>query len=125
MKPSKSTVYSPTLSQATALADKIGVLMEERGIIAAGCPVGDAGFVSEHADKSATKVESLVHTLMDLQLSAQDKLLLLRKSLRVKVAHFARCAKYEHIKEVLTKSEDAITNAVLQIIGRDHNMLDV
>jgi hypothetical protein len=97
----------------------------ERGMIVAGCPVGEADFISGHADESDVKVQSLVHTLMDLNLPAQDKLLLLRKALQVKMAHLARSTMYEHIAGAFQKSEHAITQAVLQIIGRDESDLDM
>jgi len=70
-------------------------------------------------------VEALVQTLMDLDLPVQDQLLLLRKSLQVRVSHLARCSEYEHIKEALLKAEQAILQAVLQIFGRQECMLDV
>ena len=78
-----------------------------------------------HTHKGAEKVEALVQKLMDLDLPVQDQLLLLRKSLQVKVCHLARCADFEHIEEALLKSEQAIRQAVLQIIDWQECMLDV
>ena len=92
MQPAKSTVYSPTTEHATALANKLGFVVSKDGIMAAGCPIGTRAFVAERAKQSARKVVATVKALQDMDLPAQDKLLLLRKSLQLKVSHFARCA---------------------------------
>jgi hypothetical protein len=55
LQPTKSTVYSPTLSQAIALSNELSMKLSESGMIAAGCPVGEADFISRHADESAEK----------------------------------------------------------------------
>jgi hypothetical protein len=78
MQPTKSTQRSQTFSQAVALSDELVSKLAMNGVIAAGCP-GEARFFSEHANQSTTKVESLVHTLMELHLPAQGMLLRLRK----------------------------------------------
>jgi hypothetical protein len=80
MQPTKSTVYSPTGSNAAALGEELGFQHHQRGIVAAGCPIGEPDFVAEQAADSADKVEQLVNTLLELDVSHQDQLLLLRKS---------------------------------------------
>ena len=125
MQPGKSTVYSPTSASATELSQELGFQVSHRGIVAAGCPVGDHDFVAEQAMKSASKVESLVNTLMQADLPVQDQLLVMRKSLQTKVAHFARCGQFDSIQEALLKSEQAISEAILQIIGREEGMVDM
>jgi hypothetical protein len=69
-------------------------------------------------------VVALVQKLNDIELSVQDKLVLLCKSLQVKVSHLARCAEYKHIKQAMHMVEQAVMHAILQIIGRDESMLD-
>lgn len=125
MQPAKSTVYSPTTENATALANQLGFVVSKDGIMAAGCPIGTPAFVAERAKQSARKVVATVRALQDMDLPAQDKLLLLRKSLQLKVSHFARCADYEHIQEALHMSEQAVTSAVLDIIDREEAMVDI
>ena len=66
-----------------------------------------------------------VQTLSYLDLSAQEQLLLLRKSLQVKFSHLARCAEYEDIKDALLMVQQAVRQAILQRLGRDENMLDI
>ena len=61
---------------------------------------------------------------MGLDLPAQDKLLVLRKSVQVKVSHFARCARFDCIKGALGKSEAAIMTATLKLVDRDEAMVD-
>ena len=70
-------------------------------------------------------VEKLVQTLMELDLPVQDKLLLLRKSLQVKIVHFARSAPYELVAPALQRSEEAVRDAVLSLIGRQEADVDV
>jgi hypothetical protein len=70
---------------------------------------------------SARKVEELVHALSNLDLPL-DQMLLMRKSLQAKVAHYARCGQFHNIQEAFT-SEKAISNAILQIIGRKESMV--
>jgi hypothetical protein len=41
MQPNKSTVYSPTSAHATALSQELGFQVNHRGIVAAGCPIGN------------------------------------------------------------------------------------
>jgi hypothetical protein len=55
---------------------------------------------------------------MGLQVPVQDKLLLLRESLQVKLAHFARCVSYELAASALQQTEAAVLAAFLALIGR-------
>ena len=57
--------------------------MSSEGIVTAGCPVDKPSFVAQVAIKSAEKVVSMMQTLLDLELSALDQLLLLRKPFRI------------------------------------------
>jgi hypothetical protein len=55
--------------------------------MAAGCPLGSSEFVKSHMSSSADKVVSLIKRVLELPLSAQDKLLLLRRSFQLKMLH--------------------------------------
>ena len=125
MQPAKSTVYSPNTHNAHKVGERLGFRVSTTGIVAAGCPIGEDSFVSEHAKGCAQKVVSLVDTLQDLRLAVQDRLLLLRKSLQVKCSHLARCCEFKHIQEALHQSEKAVLDAVLNIIDREETMVDI
>jgi hypothetical protein len=113
------------LLHAPALGEELVSQVNHRGIVAAGCPIGDPDFVAEEAMTSASKVESLVNALTNLELPVQDQLLLMRKSLQAKVAHYARCGQFQNIQEAWITSEHAISQAILQIIGRKESMVDM
>jgi hypothetical protein len=87
----KSAVYPSDPALADDLAFQLGCKHAVGGLLVAGCPVGKPEFRTAQALAVAEGVEQLVNTLMELQLPVQDKLLVLRKSLQVKVAHLARC----------------------------------
>lgn len=89
------------------------------GFVAAGCPLGDAEFVQAHATGVAEVTQARVDTLVGLPLPAQDKLLLLRKSLQCRVHHLARAAEQRHVQTAMRDVEDAVVGAVFTIIGRD------
>jgi hypothetical protein len=121
----KSWVYSPDFDEKDEMMFQLGIPAADRGLIVAGCPVGEPDFVAAHAYAVAEEVALQVQSLMDLQLPAQDKLLLLRKSLQVKVVHFARCVPYDLAAPALQKSEAAVKSAVLSLIGRLEDDIDV
>jgi hypothetical protein len=53
-----------------------------------------------------------------------DKLLILRKSLQLKLAHYAHCVSYAHARESLLKCETVISQAFFSLIGRQLSDLD-
>jgi Reverse transcriptase (RNA-dependent DNA polymerase) len=120
----KCTSYSANESNVRELARLVGCKVSTDGIVAAGCPTGKPSFVTQEAIKSAQKVVALVRKLNDIELSAQDKLLLLRTSFQVKVSHLARRAEYKHIKQALHMVARSVMQAILQIIGRGESMLE-
>jgi hypothetical protein len=125
MQSSKCTVYSTNASHAQDSGSQLGMRVNIEGITAAGCPIWKPAFVQQEARKQAEKTVNLLNTLSSLEVSAQDQLLLLRKSLQVKISHLARCAEFEDVQEALLMVEQAIAQAMLQIIGRDASMLDM
>jgi hypothetical protein len=44
--------------------------------------------------------------------------------LQMKVAQLARCAEYNHMQQALLLVEQAVMQAILQVIGREESMLD-
>ena len=87
-------------------------------MVVAGCPVGTQAFVANHAYTAAEEVAHLIDTPMDTDISAQEKLLLLRKSFQVKLAHLARSVEYDQLQPALSKAEAAVQQAFLGLIGR-------
>ena len=96
----------------------LGIPTTDRGLVVAGCPVGKAEFIADGALGAYQEVEKLAQTLMELAPPVQDKLLIFRKSLQVKIAHLARSAPYELVAPALQRSEAAVRNAVLSLMGR-------
>jgi hypothetical protein len=99
----------------------LGIILQTLGRVTVGKPQ----FIAAKAIAAAEGVEQLVNTLMELQLPVQDKLLVLRKSLQVKVAHLARCVPYGLAEPAFQKSEAAVLTAFLSLIGRQEADLDV
>jgi hypothetical protein len=93
--------------------------------VVAGCPVGAPEFVAAKTLAAAEEVQHLILTLMGLQVPVQDKLLVLRKSLQVKLAHFARCVPYELAESAFQKTEAAVLAAFLALVGRNEADLEV
>ena len=125
IQPQKSLVYSPDFDEKDEIQIQLCIPAADRGLVVAGCPVGEPNFVAAHAYEVADTVEQQINTLMGLRLPAQDKLLLLRKSLQVKVSHLARCVPYDLLEPALRKSEEAVQSAVLSLIGREKEDIDV
>jgi hypothetical protein len=77
VRPSKCVVYSPTATDAAALAQKPSLLHEAKGIVVAGSLIGFPSFMQIFGSKTAIAVEKLMETLLALQ----HKQLLLRLSM--------------------------------------------
>jgi hypothetical protein len=100
----KCEVWS--LGNPTAAAERaetLGMKHAARGLVAAGCPLGVPEFVKEHADAAAGKVVQLIERVLALPLSALDKQLLLRRSLRLKMLHLSRVAYTSDVLDVSRK----------------------
>ena len=88
----------------------------EGGIVAAGCPLGFPDFLESEADSAADKVVQFIKRVLALPLSAQDKLLLLRKSLQMKMLHWSRVARKSDIIGAITKVEQEILAGILHVM---------
>jgi hypothetical protein len=120
LQATKCTEFSSTSTSAHSIGKGHGLTENTEGIVAAGCPVGKPSFVEEESGKSAiaTKVVALAEKLMSLDLLMQDPLLLLRKSLQLKLSHVARCSEFQDRRSALLKVGRAIMAAILRVIGR-------
>ena len=67
-----------------SLSKRLGILFAMEG---AGCPIGSSDFVQFEANDAADKVVQIIKRVRAIPLSAQDKLLLLRNSLQLKMLH--------------------------------------
>jgi hypothetical protein len=117
MAPEKCESWSAeNAAAAQKLADNVGMKFAEEGFVAAGCPLGSSAFVRSHANSSARKVSSLIQRVLDLPLSAQDKLLLLRRSFQLKILHLSRVAPKLDVLDAIRVVEDDIVAGVLRIM---------
>ena len=88
----------------------------ERGIVADGCPLGFPDFVQCEADAAAEKLVQVIKRVFALPLSAQNKLLLLRKSLQMKMLHWSRVAPKLDIIGAITEVEQEILAGILHVM---------
>ena len=117
MAPQKCEVWSPgDPAAAELLAESLGMKFADQGFVAAGCPLGSTEFVQQHADSAAEKVVSLIQRVLALPLSAQDKLLLLRRSLQLKILHLSRVARKAEVLDAVSKVEREIVAGILHIM---------
>jgi hypothetical protein len=117
LQPEKCTDFSANQSNIEEIARLVGCKVRTDSIVAAGCPMGNHSLVTQETIKSAQKVDALLQKL-DIELSAQDEVLLLRKYLQLKVSHLARCGEYEHIQQDMFMEKQAAMQAILQIIAQ-------
>jgi hypothetical protein len=101
---------------AKELATSLGMQHAAQGFVAAGCPLGAPEFVKAHADSAAGKVVTLIERVLALPLSAQDKLLLLRRSLQLKILHLSRVAHKSDVQDAIRKVEGSIVDGILHIM---------
>jgi hypothetical protein len=125
VQPRKSRVFSLDAAAAAELAEPLDMPHSGEGLVVASCPVGTPAFVAAHANSEAEAVEHLIDTLMGTAVSVQDKLLLLRKSLQVKLAHLARCVEFDLLQPALLRVEAAVQSALLRLIGRTAADMDI
>jgi hypothetical protein len=117
MATEKCEVWSRCSSEdAQVLSDKLGMKFAAEGFVAAGCPLGSEDFVQSHANSAADKVVQLIHRVLELPLSAQDKLLLLRRSLQLKILHLSRVAHKSDVLGAISKVEHEILAGIVHII---------
>jgi hypothetical protein len=82
--------YSPTATDAAALAQKLSLPHETESIVVAGSPIGSPGFVQAFGSKTAKAVMSKVEKLVELPLEQQHKHLLLRLSMVPRLTYLMR-----------------------------------
>ena len=113
-------------AQSQQLATDLGVKLADRGLVVAGCPVAQSGFVLEHVTAAVDSVIAQISKLQGLsELPVQGRLLLLRKSLQMKTAQFMRCVESDLLQEPLSKLEQSVRDMFLSLIDRQHSQVDV
>ena len=68
----------------------MGITFADKGIVAAGTPVGSPEFVEKHVKDCRKKALRVVNKLLELPLAAQDAWAVLTRSLQRKLDHLAR-----------------------------------
>jgi hypothetical protein len=105
---------NPTVAQK--LADSPGMKFADESFVAAGCPSGSSEFVQSHANSSAHKMVSLIPGVLEMPLSAQDKMLLLRRSFQLKILHLSRVAHKSDALDATSTIEKEIVAGVLGVM---------
>jgi hypothetical protein len=92
LTPSLSKCAANAQSAATglAVASALGIAHRPEGLVAAGTTLGSDAFVETDARSRAETVAGLVTALASFPLGRQDKFLLLRSSLQVRLTHLTR-----------------------------------
>ena len=101
---------------ANDISKCLRMLFAMEGIVAAGCPIGSSDFVQFEANDAADKVLQLIKRVLALPSSAQDKLLLLCKSLQLKILHLSRVACKSDVVGAISKVEQEILAGILHIL---------
>ena len=101
---------------ARTLSEDLGTKVARWGLVAAGCPLGSDACVQSEANSAAYKTVQLIKRVLELPLSAQDKQLLLRRSLQSRILHLSRVARTSSVLGAITKVESEILAGVLQIM---------
>ena len=80
-------------------------------MLTAGTPVGTDAFKEQHCLSVADKACALIDKLMLLPVPVQGKLLLLRKSLPLKVAHLPRTVHWHQCQAAVTQLKNKVCEA--------------
>ena len=83
----KCGIYGGDKALVAAEAAKLWIALQRDRFTAVGTPLGSAAYVSNALGRRAAMVETLVDTLVQLPLSVQSQFLLLRASLKTRMAH--------------------------------------
>jgi hypothetical protein len=84
--------------------------------VAAGTPVGTLSFVEADARSQAETVADLVTALASLALGSQDKFLLLRSSLQVRLTHLTRITLWSRPSSQASAAERQVLLAALALV---------
>ena len=114
----KCGVYSAVAQHATETAAHLGISERLDGLLVAGTPIGTNTFINTHANAKADATTSLISKLLNTPLPAQDKFIILRSSMQMRVAHLPRIAPWSLIEDALKNVEDAVVNAVFMVMER-------
>ena len=101
---------------AQELSERLGMKFADQGLVAAGCPLVSEAFVQSEANYAADQTVQLIKRVLELPLSAQDKQLLLRRSLQLRILHLARVARKSEVLGAIRKVETAVLAGVLHIM---------
>lgn len=115
VRPSKCGVYGKDEERTSALATQLNVKHKASGITVVGIPLGSEQHQQSVLEERATKVITLVEKACSLPLSMQNRLLLLRASLQLRMAHYQRALPWEVIAPQTVRVEQAILCAVADI----------
>jgi len=108
------TGSDPALVEQTAAALQFTARPE--GMLSAGTPLGTDAFKEQHCLGVADRACALIDKLMSLPVSLQGKLLLLRKSLQLKVAHLPRTVHWHQCEAAVQRLQSKVCEAVQRLL---------
>jgi hypothetical protein len=118
VRPDKCGVYSTNAQAAQATAATLKVPHCHDGLTAAGTPVGTDDFVTAYATKKADVVCKSIDDMLELPLPAQDKFIILRSSMQMRLAHLPRVAPWHLVGDAVQRVEDRSAQATFRIMQR-------
>ena len=110
----KCGIYGGEKEQVAAEAAKLRMAHQLDGFTAVGTPLGSAEYNSNALGRRAATVETLVDTLVQLPLSVQSQLLLLRASLQARMVHLMRTVPREALATHMRRTDAAVWRAAVR-----------
>jgi hypothetical protein len=107
----KCGAYSEDTAAAATVATELNIAHEEGGLMVAGTPVGTADFVAAHVHSKADAACASLDRMMGLPLPAQDKFILLRSSMQMRLAHLPRVLQWPAISDAVGSLQTSAANA--------------
>jgi hypothetical protein len=99
-----------------AVASTLGIAHRPEGLVAAGTPFGSDAFVESDARSQAEAVAGLVTALASLPLGRQDKFLLLRSFLQVRLTPLNRITPWSRLSPHVAATERRVLLAALDLV---------
>jgi hypothetical protein len=111
----KCAAYAQSAAIGLAVAFALGIAHRPEGLVAAGMPLGSNAFAEADARSRAETVASLVTALASLPLGKQDKFLLLRSFLQVRLTHLTRITPWSRLSPHVAAAEQRVLLAALDL----------
>jgi hypothetical protein len=114
----KCAAYAQSAATGLAVASALGVAHCPEGLVTAGTPLGLDAFAETDARSWAETVTGLVTALASFPLGRQDKFLLLRSSLQVRLTHLNHITPWSRLSPHVAAAERRVLLAALDLVER-------